>query len=95
MPRIIHSMLSFKPQELLLNTDDFEYGQCTFMAMCRMKHIAHRQTGVLFIKLWLSFYRATDVVHGEPTSPLYTPVLFNTDCVGQIQNGWSMALQAK
>ena len=45
---IIHSMLSFKPQELLLNMEDFDYGANIFMAMGPMEHISHWKTRVTF-----------------------------------------------
>ena len=69
-------MLSFKPQELLLNMEDFDYGKKTFMAMGLMEHISHWQTGITFTNMWLSFHRAADVVHGDPTNPLPNPILY-------------------
>ena len=75
--------------------EDFDYGKNTFMAMGLMEHISHRQTGVTFADVWISFHRAADAVHGDPKNPLPNPILLNTDCAGQLQNGWILALRVK
>ena len=84
---IIHSKLSFQPQEVLLNDDDFIYGACTYLAITLLEHIGHRQSGDTFVEVWVCFHEAADAVHGDPANPLSNPILLNTDCAGQLQNG--------
>ena len=84
---IIHSKLSVQPREVLLNEKDFNYGAQTHLAMTPLEHIGHMQSGNTFVDVWTHFREATDAVHGDPANHLPNPILLNTNCVGQPQNG--------
>ena len=80
---------------MLLNEEDFNYGERTHLAMTLLEHIGHRQSGDTFAGVWKRFHDAADAVHGNPAAPLPNPILLNTDCAGQLQNGWIAALRTE
>ena len=63
--------------------------------MTLMEHLGHRQTGKTFAKVWNDFHKAADAVHSDPNNPLANPILLNTDCNSQLQNGWIVALRSE
>ena len=63
--------------------------------MTLMEHLGHRQTGETFAKEWTDFHKAVDAVHSDPTNPLPNQLLLNTDCAGQPENGWIVALRGE
>ena len=90
---VIHSKLSWQPREVLLNEEEFDYGKNTHLAMTLFEHISHVQTGEEFSRIWKIFQRAADEVHGKPDEPLPNPICLNTDCAGQLQTGYLVALR--
>ena len=46
----------------------------------------------MYRSLAFFFHKAADAVHGNNDNPLPNPIVFNTDCTGQLQNGCIVAL---
>ena len=90
---VIHSKLSWHPQEVLLNEKGFDYGKNTHLAMTLFEHISHVQSGKEFSRIWEIFHRAADEAHGKPDELLPNPICLNTDCVSQLQTGNLFALR--
>ena len=59
--------------------------------MTLLEHIGHRQTGKHFLRVFKKFNDVANKIHGDPSNPLPNPVLLNTDCAGQLINGWITA----
>ena len=89
---LIHSRLSFKPEELFLDPEDFKYHGKTCSAMTLLERLGHRQSGETFARMWKLFHDKADKVHGDPNNPLPNAIILITDCAGQLQNGWIVAL---
>ena len=77
---------------MLLDKEEFDYGKNTHLAMTLFEHISHVHSGKEFSRISKIFQCAADEVHGKPDEPLSNPICLNTDCTGQLQTGYLVAL---
>ena len=57
-----------------------------------MEYISHRQSRNDIEAGWRCFHGAAEKIHGDTKNPLPNPILINTDCAGELQNGVTAAL---
>lgn len=84
---VIHSKLSFQPQQMFTSLEDFDDADNIHLAFVLAEHISDRQSGDHFAGFFTRIKKASDDIHGCPSQPLPPPILVNTDCAGQLQIG--------
>ena len=81
--KILHSKLSIQPRDTMITGQDIPYGNKIYSAFLIAEYISSRNTARDYMEFLESICKNCRIASGIDPIPL----LVNTDCAGQLQNG--------
>ena len=90
--RILHSMLSFAPEEHYVTGGDRAFAKNSMCAHVLAEHISQIQTGEERAQSFRMLWEVWWDVSGS-SNAFRPPMLLNTDCAGGLQDGFLIQFQ--